>query len=77
MFRIYRIIIFLTLIHLPFSANAHVQHYEDLNRIEFDIYRNQNHIGKHVFSFQKLEGRLAVISEIDFEIKKFGITFYN
>jgi len=40
MLNIYKIIIFLTLISLPFSTNAHVQHYENLNRIEFDIYRN-------------------------------------
>jgi len=77
MTKIYRIIIFLTLISLPFSTNAHVQHYDDLNRIEFDIYRNNNHIGKHVFSFKKSDGQLAVKSEINFEIKKFGIVFYK
>ena len=77
MFRIYRIIIFLTLINLPFSVNAHVQHYEVLNRIEFDIYRNNIHIGKHVFSFKKSGEELAVESEIDFEIKKFGLVVYS
>ena len=77
MFNIYKIIIFLTLISLPFSTNAHVQHYDDLNRIEFDIYRNNNHIGKHVFSFKKSDGQLAVESEINFEIKKFGIILYK
>ena len=77
MFKIYRIIIFLTLINLPFSVNAHVQHYEVLNRIEFDIYRNNIHIGKHVFSFKRSGEELAVESEIDFEIKKFGLVFYR
>jgi len=77
MFKIYRIIIFLIVINLPFSVNAHVQHYEDLNRIEFDIYRNNIHIGKHVFSFKKSGEELAVESEIDFEINKFGLVFYS
>lgn len=77
MFKIYRIIIFITLINLHFSANAHVQHYEDLKRIEFDIYRNNIHIGKHVFSFKKSGEELAVESEIDFEIKKLGLVFYS
>ena len=77
MFKIYKIVIIIILINLPFSANSHVQHYEDLNRIEFDIYRNQNHIGKHVFSFKKLNGELAVESEINFQIKKFGIVLYK
>ena len=37
------------LIILPFTASAHVQHYDKLNKIEFDIYRNNKHIGKHIF----------------------------
>ena len=54
MYKIYKIIIFFNLISFPFSTNAHVQHYEDLNRIEFDIYRNNKHIGKAYFFFQKI-----------------------
>ena len=77
MTKIYKIIIFLTLINLPFSTNAHVQHYDNLNRIEFDIYRNNKHIGKHTFSFKKSDGQLAVKSEINFKIKKLGIVFYK
>ena len=77
MFKIYRIVIFLILINLPFSTNAHVQHYEDLKRIEFDIYRNNKNIGKHIFSFKKSNGQLEVESEINFEIKKLGIIFYK
>ena len=77
MYKTYKIILFLILVSFPFSTKAHVQHYEDLNRIEFDIYRNQNHIGKHVFSFKKLNGELAVESEINFQIKKFGIVLYK
>ena len=77
MSKIHKIIILLILISFPFSTKAHVQHYEDLNRIEFDIYRNQNHIGKHVFSFKKLNGELVVESEINFEIKKLGIVLYK
>ena len=77
MTKIYRVIIFLTLINLPFSTYAHIQHYEDLKRIEFDIYRNNKLIGTHIFSFKKLDGQLAVKSEINFKIKKFGIVFYT
>ena len=77
MYKVYKIIILLFLISFPLSTNAHVKHYEDLNRIEFDIYRNNKHIGTHVFSFKKSEGQLAVESEINFEIKKLGIVFYR
>ena len=77
MFKIYRIIILLIFLSFPLSLNAHLQHYDDLNRIEFDIYRNNNHIGKHIFSFKKSDGLLKVESEINFEIKKFGIVLYK
>ena len=75
--KIYKIIILLILINIPFSSKAHVEHYEQLNRIEFDIYRNNNHIGKHIFSFKRSDSELKVESEIKFEIKKLGIVLYK
>tara|TARA_Y100000590_G_scaffold274813_1_gene308549 strand:- start:129 stop:812 length:684 start_codon:yes stop_codon:yes gene_type:complete len=77
MFRIYKNIIFFLLLILSIEANAHVQHYDGLNRIEFDIYRNNKHIGKHIFSFKKTDSGIAVESEINFEIKKLGIVLYK
>ena len=77
MYKFYKVVILLTLVSFPFSINAHVQHYDDLKRIEFDIYRNNKHIGKHIFSFNKSDEQLAVESEINFEIEKFGIVFYK
>ena len=77
MFKIYKIFVLLFIISFSLPADAHVQHYEDLKRIEFDIYRNNKHIGKHTFSFKNLDGQIAVESEINFEIKKLGITVYK
>ena len=77
MSKIYKISIFLILIIGNFTAKAHVQHYEDLKRIEFNIYRNNNHIGKHIFTFKRLGENLEVESEINFEIKKLGIVLYK
>ena len=77
MSKICKILIILFLISFPHIISAHVQHYEDLNRIEFDIYRNNKHIGKHIFSFKKSDELLAVESEINFKIKKIGIVLYK
>jgi len=77
MSRIYKNIIFLLFLILPFMANAHVQHYAKLNKIEFDIYRNNKHIGKHIFSFKKTDNEIAVESEIKFQIKKLGVVLYK
>ena len=75
--KIYKIISLLTLLIYPLSLNAHVQHYDSLNRIEFDIYRNNKNIGTHIFSFDKSNDNLAVESEIKFEIKKLGVVLYK
>jgi len=77
MTKIYRIVIFIILIISTFSANAHVEHYKNLNRIEFDIFRNNKHIGKHIFSFSKENNQLLVKSQINFEIKKLGVVLYK
>ncbi len=77
MLRVYKNIIFLLFLIFPIIANAHVQHYDNLNRIEFNIFRNDKHIGKHIFTFKRLEDQLLVKSEINFEIKKFGAVLYR
>jgi len=75
--RIYNNLIVFFILLLPATSLAHVQHYENLNRIEFDIYRNNNHIGKHIFSFKNDGDILYVESEINFEIKKLGVVLYK
>ena len=77
MLKIYKILLISILLVFPQYLNAHVQHYDKLKRIEFDIYRNNKHIGKHIFSFEKSDSQLSVKSEIKFEIKKLGIVLYK
>ena len=77
MANINKIIKILILILISFSAHAHVNHYDSLNRIEFDIYRNNKHIGKHIFSFSRSDNKLLVKSDINFQIKKLGVVLYK
>ena len=77
MIKICKILIFLIFIILPISTQAHVTHYSNLNNIEFDIYRNNKNIGKHIFTFKKVGKQIHVESEINFEIKKLGVTLYK
>ena len=67
MAKIYKILFIFTLLLTTFPLKAHVQHYDNLNRIEFDIYRNNKQIGKHIFSFIRDENRLKVESKINWE----------
>ena len=77
MYRFYKKIIFIIFLIIPITSYSHIQHYDNLNRIEFDIYRNNKHIGKHIFSFNRSNDQLAVESEIKFEIKKLGVVLYK
>ena len=77
MTKISNIIIFITFLIFPFTIHGHVEHYEDLKVIEFDIYRNNKLIGQHVFSFNKNGDEIKVTSEINFQIKKLGVVLYK
>ena len=77
MFNKYKAIVLIILIIFPSFSFAHVDHYKDLNKIEFDIYRNNKLIGYHIFTFNKIDDLLEVKSEIKFEIKKLGVLLYD
>ena len=69
-------IFFITQLYLS-TAFAHVLHYQNLNRLEFDLYRNNELIGQHVYSFKREGTNLIVENNLNVELKKFGITFYT
>ena len=56
---------------------AHVLHYQDLNILEFDLYRNNKLIGQHIYIFNRDGKNLTVQNKINFKIEKFGITLYK
>ena len=58
-------------------AFSHILHYESLNKLEFDLYRNNQFIGQHVYLFDREGKRLIVQSTISFEIKILGVSLYK
>jgi hypothetical protein len=58
-------------------SNAHIQHYANLNKIKFEIYRNDKKVGYHNIILSRGKKMLIVKNEIKFEIKKLGISFYK
>jgi len=77
MYRYYKLLIIIIIFSLPLNSHAHLEHYKDLNNIKFDIYRNNKHIGSHVFRFNRIDDVLEVNSKVFFEIKKLGVVLYN
>ena len=59
------------------SASAHVLHYQNLNKLEFDLFRNNQLIGQHIYVFNRNGRNLTVHSKINFEIKMLDITLYR
>ena len=77
MSKIYKVFLYVIFITFSLNSYSHVNHYENLKKIEFGIYRNSKFIGTHVFSFKKESDNLSVDSEIKFIIKKLGVTLYK
>ena len=76
MFRL--LIFFLSYILLTTAANSHVQHYKNLQRIEFDIYRNNDLVGFHKVNVKKKgDSTKEVITDILIEVKILGIKVHT
>ena len=65
-------IFFLFLLNL----NAHVDHYEKINYLEYELLRNNQTIGYHKYRFLRNNDNLNVESEVSFKISKLGIQLY-
>ena len=72
-----KVLILVLFLNVPTFSIAHIEHYNQLNKLEFDIYRNNKFIGKHIFTFNRSEDNLTVESKINFEIKKLGVVLYK
>ena len=72
-------IIFLLLFSTNFSTNSfsHPQHYQEINHLEYELYRNNNLIGSHKYDFDRNDNKLTVKSVVNFKISKLGINLYN
>ena len=69
-------ILFLTQLSFS-SAFAHVLHYQKLNKLEFDLFRNNKLIGQHIYVFNRNGQNLTVHSKVNFEIKMLGVSLYR
>jgi len=68
------IIIFIS---LNFQASGHVQHYKDINYLEYELFRNNQSIGYHKYDFKRDGDNLSITSEVRFNITKLGVNLYK
>ena len=68
------IILFFTFFTQSFS---HIDHYQKLNLLEYELFRNNKFIGYHNYKIERKNLNLNVKSEIKFKITKLGVDLYN
>ena len=66
-------IIFIFFIFFKNDSFAHVQHYNKIKYLKYDLYLNNELIGYHIFNFIKKNGILEVNGEGFFKVSKLGI----
>ena len=71
------IVSIIILFSLNFQAISHVEHYKDLNYLEYELFRNNQSIGYHKYDFLRDGENLSIVSEVSFKITKLGIDLYK
>ena len=71
------IISIIILFSLNFQAIGHVQHYDNFNYLEYELFRNNQSIGYHKYNFTRDGNNLSIISEVNFKITKLGVDLYK
>tara|TARA_B100001063_G_C16691428_1_gene517274 strand:+ start:24 stop:707 length:684 start_codon:yes stop_codon:yes gene_type:complete len=56
---------------------SHVGHYANYNYLEYELFRNNNSIGFHKYTFNRNGKNLSIISEVNFKITKLGVDLYK
>ena len=74
--KLFLLLIFLSQLYFN-PAFAHVLHYQNLNKLEFDLYRNNKLIGQHIYLFNRSGQNLTVKNKINFKIKILDMTLYS
>ena len=71
------IILIIILFSLNFQAFGHIQHYKNLNYLEYELFRNNQSIGYHKYDFIRDGDNLSIVSEVSFKITKLGVDLYK
>ena len=62
---------------ISFNAFGHVEHYKNLNYLEYELFRNNKLIGFHKYNFERNNDLLTIKSHVEFNITKLGVNLYK
>ena len=69
--------IILLVIIFPFISLAHIGHYNKLNKIEMEIFRNGELIGYNYYFFNRNGDETIVTNQLKFSVKLLGTTIFK
>ena len=69
----FSIFIFFWLILLPNELHSHINHYNKIKVLKYDLFLNNELIGYHNFEFNRINGKLHVVGSGYFKVNKLGI----
>ena len=68
---------FIFLLIYSFNSNAHMAHYNKLNKIEMEIFRDGEVIGYNYYFFTRKGNETTVTNQIRFSVKILGATIFQ
>ena len=71
------ILLFSYLIFFSVNSFCHVQHYNKVKYLKYNLYLNNELIGNHIFNFSQDNEKLIVNGEGLFKVSKLGIDLIN
>jgi len=72
-----KIFILIFLLTYSLGSNAHMEHYNKLDKIEMEILRDGEVIGYNYYFFKRDGNKTTVTNQIKFSIKLFGATIFE
>ena len=60
-----------------FKSFSHVEHYDNFNYLEYELFRNNQPIGYHKYDFKREGDNLSIVSEVSFKITKLSVDLYK
>ena len=70
-------ILVLIIVLLSSNVLAHMEHYKKYNKIEMDIFRNDELIGYNYYFFTRKDDETTVTNQIKFSVKLLGATIFQ
>ena len=71
------LITFLLILISSTNLSAHITHYKKFNKIEMEIFRNNELIGYNYYSFKREKNRTLITNQIKFTVKLLGATIFK